>query len=97
MRVVITSRSNTNTSITSVPSPAASAPWRVPDMDWGAPHPSVLHPAKRLMDIVGALVGLGITGLVLIPIRAILTFFCQPYHKIPTYLKRVLANMISFR
>lgn len=33
-----------------------------------ATHPSVGHPVKRLMDIFGALVGLLLTGLVLLPV-----------------------------
>lgn len=40
-------------------------------------HPSVTSRTKRALDIVGALVGLGITGLVAIPI-AIATWFDNP-------------------
>ncbi|MEO1399810.1 MAG: sugar transferase [Cyanobacteria bacterium J06635_1] len=35
---------------------------------WGAPHVSVSHWGKRLLDITGALVGLGIVGLIFLPI-----------------------------
>lgn len=41
------------------------------------PHPSVTSKAKRLVDIVGALVGLAITGLVAVPV-AIATQFDSP-------------------
>lgn len=52
----------------------ANPPWHVPEIDWGIPHPSVGNPAKRLMDIMGALVGLGLTGLVLVPIAIAIQF-----------------------
>jgi lipopolysaccharide/colanic/teichoic acid biosynthesis glycosyltransferase len=35
---------------------------------WGMPHLSVSHPVKRALDILGALVGLGITALLFVPI-----------------------------
>jgi lipopolysaccharide/colanic/teichoic acid biosynthesis glycosyltransferase len=35
---------------------------------WDNPHPSVNHPFKRLLDVVGALVGLAVTGVALLPI-----------------------------
>ncbi len=38
------------------------------DQDFPRTHPSVLSKTKRLMDIVGALVGLVITGILLIPL-----------------------------
>ncbi|MEO0540305.1 MAG: sugar transferase [Cyanobacteria bacterium P01_A01_bin.105] len=40
----------------------------MPVIDWGTPHASVGSPAKRLMDVLGAIVGLGITSLVFLPV-----------------------------
>ena len=40
----------------------------VPQVGWGTPHPSVKHWGKRTLDILGALVGIGIVGLVYLPI-----------------------------
>lgn len=37
-------------------------------IDWDDTHPSVHHPLKRFLDILGALVGLAITAIALIPI-----------------------------
>ena len=37
-------------------------------IDWGLPRPSVTSTAKRLLDIVGALVGLAIVAVLLLPI-----------------------------
>lgn len=38
------------------------------DIDWGAPLPAVTSKSKRLLDIAGAVVGLGIAAILLIPI-----------------------------
>ena len=46
----------------------------MPNIPWGRPHPSVSSRAKRLMDVLGALVGLGITGLVLLPVAIAIQF-----------------------
>ncbi|MGD1904792.1 MAG: sugar transferase [Leptolyngbyaceae cyanobacterium] len=51
---------------------ATHAPFNLPLTpaldDWDDAHPSVNHPTKRFLDIVGALVGLAITAIALIPI-----------------------------
>jgi len=65
-----------------------------------AVHPSALSPAKRLIDIVGALVGLLITGIILLPI-AIAIQWDNPgpifYHQIRCGLRGKTFRIWKFR
>lgn len=67
--MVTTSRSvSAQAALGSKPATTIGATWQPPALNWGLPHPSVRSWGKRLIDIVGALVGLSLTGLILIPI-----------------------------
>lgn len=58
-----------------IPAPYASVnTGLLSQVTWGLPHPSVQHWGKRFLDILGALVGLGLVSLVYVPIAIAIQF-----------------------
>lgn len=56
----------------SLPSPVANEPYLVQPLRHPGNHPSITSKAKRVIDILGALVGLAITAILLIPIAIVM-------------------------